>query len=157
MPRLALSCARVASACSSCRLVGRGVDLRQHRAFLDDGVVIDQLARIVGIAAEFQNQTHDLRAYVHNLFRLRGPCGADRREQVAPLDRDRLIARHGIAGHVLGIERRSAAENANQNAECECCSHRSPSQQRRIASSFRPMPRKQNQVTCFRSSSRTTP
>ena len=42
------------------RLVGGGVDLRQHRAFLDDGVVVDQLARIVGIAAKFQNQTHDL-------------------------------------------------------------------------------------------------
>ncbi len=120
--RLLQRCLRLLQRC----FVGGGVDFRQQGAFLDDGAVVDQLGRIVGIGAEFQDQTHDLRTHVNNLFRLHGSRGADRREQIAPLDRRRAEARRGIGGHMLGVVRRAASRNTNQNKNRKYGFHGSP-------------------------------
>ena len=99
------------------RFIRSRIDPGQHRAFLHDGAVVDQLRRIVGVAAELQDQAHDLGADVDHLFRLHGSGGADRREQVAAGDGRGAEAACRRGRHVFAIVAGAAGRQGHERQE----------------------------------------
>ena len=62
----------------SYRLGVSPIHLLVPQASIRSRAVVDQLDRIVEVGAKFQDQTHDLRTHVNNLFRLHSSHSAYR-------------------------------------------------------------------------------
>ena len=95
------------------RIVGRVVDIGQHRARLDPRAVVDALA--VGIGAEGDDLAGHLRADVDQFLRFDGAGGADGAGDIGADDRLGIVADGGLAAGISLIPPVSAAGQRPQN------------------------------------------